>query len=188
MRQLNITLITPDGMELQNTRLPDDLKTEEIISELKEQLGLPGDPVRYFLIILGRDITMAPGQSLRDAGMESGDKLKMMASQPVQATNGIVEPVGLMDGAINVQLSVLDPNRSEEFALPADQTVAAIISGVFSNLKSAHKPKYGGINDYRLQSKALGRYLLPSETPRGAGIPHGDRLSIHKNDTAGATR
>jgi len=191
MRLLNITLITPSGMELENTQLPDDMKTEEIISELKEQLGLPdlspaGDPVRYFLVIVGRDITMTPGQSLREAGMENGDKLRLMASQPVEDEGEIAQPSRLQDDVINVHLSILDLNRTEETALPADQTVASIIAGIFARQKRSEKPKYGGLNDYRLHSKALGRFLLPSETPRSAGIPHGDRLSIHKNETPGA--
>lgn len=190
MRQLTITLITPDGMELENTQLPDDMKTEEIISELRDQLRLDdlspaGDPVRYFLVILGRDITLAPGQSLRDAGLENGDKLRLMASQRVESSGEVISAPNHNDAFIRVHLSVLDLNRSEEVTLPADQPVQAIIADIFARQKRAGKSKLN-INDYRLHSKARAQFLLPAETLRSAGIPQGDLLSIHKNEPAGA--
>ena len=65
MRQLMITLVTPSGMELDNTQLPDDMTTEEIISELKEQLGLKdispsGDAIRAGLSAENRPASPKP--------------------------------------------------------------------------------------------------------------------------------
>lgn len=190
MRQLTITLITPGGMDVPNTTLPDDMKTEEIISELKVELGLPdfadnGHPVKYFVVIPERNLTMMPGQTLRDVALENGDKIQLMSSEPVQPAEieipGGGDPHSPM---IDVSLSVLDPNRAVKRSLPADLAVDSLIHSIMAK----ENPKASATGHYRLQSKALGRFLLPSETLRSAGVPSRDHLSIHEHVTAGGAQ
>ena len=83
MADLSVDLVTPTGMVLEATLLPDDMLTEEVISELVDELGLPrlspaGETIEYAIEIAGLGAIVEDGKRLRDAGVSTGDRLRLV--------------------------------------------------------------------------------------------------------------
>jgi hypothetical protein len=193
MREIKTTMIMPGGGECPDSLLPDDMKTEEVIAELKDQLTLPersenNQRILYSLVIDQRGMILRPGKSLRESGVEDGDVLRLAASEKWEPET---EPAVLpsaparQSGEIEVLLSVLDLNRTEKVTLALDTPVSEIIRELYDRYSIAERDQYGELSDYRLQSKFNGRFLLPEETLRSASVPNGDRLSLHKYERPG---
>jgi hypothetical protein len=170
------------------------MKTEEVIAELKDQLSLPersenNQRILYSLVIDQRGMILRPGKTLRESGVEDGDVLRLVASEKQEWTktkSGELPTPPLRDaGEIEVLLSVLDLNQTEMVRLALDKPVSEIIREFYDRYSIAERDQYGELSDYRLQSKFNGRFLLPEETPRSAGVPNGDRLSLHKYERPG---
>src|ERR1051325_6310836 len=83
MADLSVDLVTPTGMVLEATLLPDDMLTEEAISELVDALGLPrrspsGETIDYAIEIAGLGAIVEDGKRLRDAGVSTGARLRLV--------------------------------------------------------------------------------------------------------------
>lgn len=207
MPELNVDLVTPSGMVLEATLLPDDMLTEEVISELVDELGLPrvlpnGDPVAYSIEIGGQEIVLQNGVNLRDGGVSNGDCLRLttncaaVSAAPVKPV--VVRPSSplprhpvtgaLTSDTIEVVLSVLDLNKSEKTSLLVDRPVGELLQQIAATFSLPARDRLNELIVYRIESKALGRYLANRETLRQAGVPRLDRLTVHREEIAGAGR
>jgi hypothetical protein len=202
MSQLIIDLVTPSGMVLEATELPDDMLTEEVIAELVDELGLPrlapdGATIPYALEA-GERGALVVGSTLRQCGVANGDRVRLTtshalgrAAQSAPEFGPLAAPVAtgsLAPGNVEVVLSVLDLNRSERTTLSSDRSVAELLQQIAGNFDLPARDKLGELISYRLESKALGRFLANRETLRQAGVPRLDRLTVHREEHAGAAR
>lgn len=204
MPELSVDLVTPSGMVLEASMLPDDMRTEEVISELVDELGLPrvlpnGDPVRYALEIGGQGIILQAGVTLRDGGVSNGDCLRLtttavgLPAPPVPAVvkrrTSSLPSLGatgaLTSDSIEVVLSVLDLNKSERTPLLVDRPVGELLQQIAATFSLPARDRLNELIVYRIESKALGRYLANRETLRQAGVPRLDRLTVHREEIAG---
>jgi hypothetical protein len=201
MSELSVDLVTPTGMVLEATLLPDDMRTEEVISELVDELNLPrlaanGQVINYSLEVVGQG-GLPAGQTLRDAGVSNGDRLRLSTNHVLPSNPNAPRPQGpladpgptttLAPGMLEVVLAVLDLNKSEKTALHADRPIAELIQQIAANYNLPARDKLNEVITYRLESKALGRYLANRETLQQAGIPRLDRLSLHREEHAGSS-
>ncbi len=202
MPELSVDLVTPSGMVLEATLLPDDMLTEEVISELVDELGLPrvlpnGEPVNYSIEIGGQEVVLQRGVNLRDGGVSNGDCLRLVSTsnavtqvKPPGARPSSPLPVNPLTGAlvaesIEVVLSVLDLNKSEKTTLHTDRPVGDLLQQIAATFSLPARDRLNELIVYRIESKALGRYLANRETLRQAGVPRLDRLTVHREEIAG---
>jgi hypothetical protein len=82
-------------------------------------------------------------------------------------------------------LSVLDLNRSERTPLLVDRPVGELLQQIAVTYNLPARDKLNEPIIYRIESKALGRYLANRETLRKAGVPRLDRLTVHREEIAG---
>lgn len=193
MSDLTINIETPGKMTLWNTIIPEDYLNEQVISELIDELSLPrmtedGQPVEYVLFSTSHRATLPYGKSLADSGVQNGDTIKLVSSHDVEAEGpgkfGSAPPAD--DGFIDVILSVLDINKSERVALEQDREIGDIIRQVAHTYGLPARGKFDELVTYHLTSKALGKRLDRSKTLRQENIPHLDRLTVTREEVAGA--
>lgn len=104
-----------------------------------------------------------------------------------QGGNNTLPPTVLMPNTseINVVLSVMDLNRHETVSLPVNRPVGDLIRQIVANYNLESRDKLNQIIKYKLQSKALGRFLDERMTLLEAQIPPLDRLTLHRDEIAG---
>jgi len=180
-------------MTLENTVIPEDYLNEHVISELIDELSLPrmtedGQPVEYVLFSLSHRATLPQGKSLAASGVQNGDTVRLVSSHDVETEDAgkfsRVEKTD--DGFIDVILSVLDINKSERVALELDREIGDVIRQVAHTYSLPARGKFDELVTYHLTSKALGSRLDRSKTLRQEGIPHLDRLTVTREEVAGA--
>jgi hypothetical protein len=193
MSDLIINIQTPGNMTLENTVIPGDYLNEHVISELIDELSLPrmtedGQPVEYVLFSVSHTATLPLGKSLLASGVQNGDTVKLVSSHDVE-----IEGAGRFagegpadDGFIDVILSVLDINKSERVALELDREIGDVIRQVAHTYNLPARGKFDELVTYHITSKALGSRLDRSRTLRQEGIPHLDRLTVTREEVAGA--
>lgn len=105
----------------------------------------------------------------------------------VTGGNSNLPPTVLMPNTseINVVLSVIDLNRHETVSLPITRPVGELIRQIVGNYNLDSRDKLGQIIKYKLQSKALGRFLDERMNLLEAQIPPLDRLTLHRDEIAG---
>jgi hypothetical protein len=194
MADLIINIQTPGNMTLENTVIPGDYLNEHVISELIDELSLPrmtedGQPVEYVLFSLSHTATLPLGKSLVASGVQNGDTVKLVSSHDVEIDNagrfaGEVQQAD--DGFIDVILSVLDINKSERVALELDREIGDVIRQVAHTYNLPARGKFDELVTYHITSKAMGSRLDRSKTLRQEGIPHLDRLTVTREEVAGA--
>ena len=192
MSDLIINIQTPGNMTLENTVIPGDYLNEHVIGELIDELNLPrmtedGQPVEYVLFSLSHRATLPQGKSLMASGVQNGDTVKLVSSHDVEVDNaGKFDPVTADDGFIDVILSVLDINKSERVALELDREIGDVIRQVAHTYNLPARGKFDELVTYHITSKAMGTRLDRSKTLRQEGIPHLDRLTVTREEVAGA--
>lgn len=87
---------------------------------------------------------------------------------------------------ISVVLSVMDLNRHENVSLSSIRPVGDLIKQIIVNYNLPARDHVNQLIKYRLQSKALGRFLDERITLLEAQIPSLDRLTLHREEIAGA--
>jgi|KBSSwiStaDraftv2_1062776.scaffolds.fasta_scaffold31519_2 hypothetical protein len=194
MADLIINIQTPGNMTLENTVIPGDYLNEHVISELIDELSLPrmtedGQPVEYVLFSLSHTATLPLGKSLVASGVQNGDTVKLVSSHDVEIDTagrfaGEVQQAD--DGFIDVILSVLDINKSERVALELDREIGDVIRQVAHTYNLPARGKFDELVTYHITSKAMGSRLDRSKTLRQEGIPHLDRLTVTREEVAGA--
>jgi len=194
MADLIINIQTPGNMTLENTVIPGDYLNEHVISELIDELSLPrmtedGQPVEYVLFSLSHTATLPLGKSLVASGVQNGDTVKLVSSHDVEIDTagrfaGEVQQAD--DGFIDVILSVLDINKSERVALELDREIGDVIRQVAHTYNLPARRKFDELVTYHITSKAMGSRLDRSKTLRQEGIPHLDRLTVTREEVAGA--
>jgi len=194
MADLIINIQTPGNMTLENTVIPGDYLNEHVISELIDELSLPrmtedGQPVEYVLFSVSHTATLPLGKSLLASGVQNGDTVKLVSSHDVEIDNagrfaGEVQQAD--DGFIDVILSVLDINKSERVALELDREIGDVIRQVAHTYSLPARGKFDELVTYHVTSKAMGSRLDRSKTLRQEGIPHLDRLTVTREEVAGA--
>jgi hypothetical protein len=194
MSDLIINIQTPGNMTLENTVIPGDYLNEHVISELIDELNLPrmtedGQPVEYVLFSLSHRATLPQGKSLVASGVQNGDTVKLVSSHDVEVDGaGKFDPVAAQadDGFIDVILSVLDINKSERVALELDREIGDVIRQVAHTYNLPARGKFDELITYHITSKAMGSRLDRSKTLRQEKIPHLDRLTVTREEVAGA--
>lgn len=196
---ITIDIHTPLNEVLADSQIPDDYRIKEMINELVDELELPrfdGDhaPIEYLMFSLSADTYLLPeavvGSSLRD-----GDAVRLEAKSngrevPIQqGGKGTLPPTVGDDNNPNeipVVLSVLDLNRTEQITLSTTRPVGELIRQIVGNYNLPPRDKLGQVNKYKLKSKALGSFLLETATLGQSGVPMLDRLTLHRDEIAGA--
>lgn len=192
MADLIINIQTPGNMTLENTVIPGDYLNEHVISELIDELSLPrmtedGQPVEYVLFSLSHRATLPQGLSLVASGVQNGDTIKLVSSHDVQIDGaGKFEESQADDGFIDVILSVLDINKSERVALELDREIGDVLRQVAHTYNLPARGKFDELLTYHITSKAMGVRLDRSKTLRQEKIPHLDRLTVTREEIAGA--
>ena len=194
MADLIINIQTPGNMTLENTVIPGDYLNETVISELIDELSLPrmtenGQPVEYVLFSLSQRAALPLGKSLVGSGVQNGDTVKLVSSHDVEVdgTGRFGEQEQAADeGFIDVILSVLDINKSERVALELDREIGDVIRQVAHTYNLPSRGKFDELVTYHITSKALGSRLDRSKTLRQEKIPHLDRLTVTREEVAGA--
>lgn len=193
MSDLIINIQTPGNMTLENTVIPGDYLNEHVISELIDELNLPrmtedGQPVEYVLFSLSHRATLPQGQSLVASGVQNGDTVKLVSSHDVEidGTGKFGEAAQVDDGFIDVILSVLDINKSERVALELDREIGDVLRQVAHTYNLPARGKFDELVTYHITSKAMGSRLDRSKTLRQERIPHLDRLTVTREEVAGA--
>ena len=192
MADLIINIQTPGNMTLENTVIPGDYLNEHVISELIDELSLPrmtedGQPVEYVLFSLSHRATLPQGRSLVASGVQNGDTIKLVSSHDVQIDGaGKFEESQADDGFIDVILSVLDINKSERVALELDREIGDVLRQVAHTYSLPARGKFDELLTYHITSKAMGMRLDRSKTLRQEKIPHLDRLTVTREEIAGA--
>lgn len=180
MSDLTIDIHVPGNQILKNTVVPDDFLTEQVITELIDELNLPratqdGQVLKYVLFSPKYGKNLLSGRSLPFNGVQTGDTLHLELA-------GIEK---FDDGVVDVILSVLDKNRNERVSLGLDSKIGDIISKI---VHLYDLPTRGTFNEpvtYHLTSKALGIRLDRSITLRQQRIPLLDRLTLTREEVAG---
>lgn len=104
-----------------------------------------------------------------------------------QVSGAEMPPTMLMSGTseINVVLSVMDLNRHENVSMPISRPVGDLIRQIVENYGLPARDNLNQIIKYKLQSKALGRFLDERMTLLESQIPPLDRLTLHRDEIAG---
>jgi hypothetical protein len=193
MADLIINIQTPGNMTLENTVIPGDYLNETVISELIDELTLPrmtedGQPVEYVLFSLSHSATLPHGKTLAASGVQNGDTVKLVSSHDVEIDTAgrFAQDAQPDDGFIDVILSVLDINKSERVALELDREIGDVIRQVAHTYSLPARGKFDELVTYHITSKAMGTRLDRSKTLRQEGIPHLDRLTVTREEVAGA--
>lgn len=194
MADLVINIQTPGNMTLENTVIPGDYLTEQVISELIDELNLlrmteNGQPVEYVLFSLSHRAMLPQGKSLHDSGVQNGDTVKLVSSHDVEVdgTGRFDDSAAQVDdGFIDVILSVLDINKSERVALELDREIGDVLRQVVHTYNLPLRGKFDELLTYHITSKAMGTRLDRSKTLRQEKIPHLDRLTVTREEVAGA--
>jgi hypothetical protein len=77
-------------------------------------------------------------------------------------------------------------NRHENVSLSAVRPVGDLIRQIIANYNLPARDHLNQLIKYKLQSKALGRFLDERITLYDAQIPPLDRLTLHREEIAGA--
>jgi hypothetical protein len=190
---LTVNIEAPNGLMFEETQIPVDYTVQQLIDELVGSLGLPriaddGAKIEYSLYYIDKNMKLMPNQLFGQMGLKDGETLRLSASHKIDAAD---QPVGFQNqqpsnsDEIRVVLSVLDLNRHETTDLSATRPVGELIHQIVDNYELPPRDKLGQPIKYMLQSKALGRFLEETITLRGANIPTGDRLTLHREEIAG---
>ena len=197
MSETTIDLETPSGMVLENTAIPREYTARQVVQELIESLNLPHfvdeRRVEYSLLWTNQNTTLESGLTLSEAGVASGDRLKLVSSVPLTGSGpevmggpGPGSIPGKTDGQeVEVILSVLDLNKSNTELLNRDTRIDDLIRYISKTYKLPDRDEFKSEATYYIKSKALGRVLGPKETLRSADVPNYDRLSILRQEVAG---
>jgi hypothetical protein len=195
--EVKVNIETP-GLTISDCMIPDDYTPERVIADVLEELNLPrmsdaGQVITYSLLHVNHNLMLPEGKSLVELGVQSNDTLQVVPSDGSVRGPGLdPKDIGLLDntdglnnGEVEVVLSVLDLNRSERVTLPREATVGEIIRSIAADYNLPSRDKLNEMITYRLESKALARFLGNGETLTQAGIPRLDRLSLHREEVAG---
>lgn len=194
---ITVDIEAPQGLLLEGSQLPDDYTVQEVVDELVDTLVLPrtaetGETIEYSLYVVNKKTTLAAQQVIRHAAVQNGDTIRLVASHEIPAApmppTIPVNPQGVQDDEVGVVLSVLDLNRHENVNLSATRKVGELIRQIVQNYDLPARDKLGQLIKYKLQSKALGKFLEETITLREAHIPTLDRLTLHREEIAGARR
>jgi hypothetical protein len=200
--EVKVNIETP-GLTISDCMIPDDYTPERVIADVLEELNLPrmadtGQVITYSLLHVNHNLMLPDTKTLVESGVQSGDTLQVVPSDRSVVTGPGIDPVdvGLVggvgdlspNGEVEVVLSVLDLNRSERVTLPREASVSEIIRSIAADYNLPSRDKLNETITYRLESKALARFLGNGETLGQAGIPRLDRLSLHREEIAGAKK
>lgn len=197
---ITVDIHTPLNEVMADSQIPDDYSIQEMIDELVDLLELPrfdGDhtPIEYAIYSMRANTYLSPAATVASS-LRSGDAVRLEAMSngaavPIPPGPKPVLPPTVSDdnhNEIPVVLSVLDLNRTEQVTLSTTRPVGELIRQIAGNYNLPPRDKLGQINKYKLNSKALGRFLLETVTLAQAGVPPLDRLTLHREETAGAAR
>lgn len=198
---ITVDIHTPLNEVLADSQIPDDYSIQEMINELVDELELPqfdGNraQIEYSMFSLSSGSYLSP-TALVGASLRDGDAVRLDAKSngrevPIPpGPKGTLPPTVSDNGNPNeipVVLSVLDLNRTEQITLSTTRPVGELIRQIVGNYNLPPRDKLGQINKYKLRSKALGSFLLETATLAQADVPMLDRLTLSREEIAGAAR
>lgn len=192
---ITVDIETPQGFLLEGSQLPDDYTVQEVIDELVDSLELPrtsdgGETIEYSLYVVNKNLSLSTVQKIGQANVQNSDVIRLVSSHRLTSTAPPPAPLPqtqqVQSDEISIVLSVLDLNRHETVNLSATRKVGDIIRQIIQNYDLPARDKLGQLIKYKLQSKALGRFLDENATLREVHIPPLDRLTLHREEIAGA--
>ncbi len=194
-----VDIKTPENEILGDSQLPTDYNIQMVIDELIDTLELPrlnemSQPINYVLYSSGQGRSLTLGDTIFSSGIRNGDTLEL---QVLNGSNHTQPPYSGGDSTlpptvefpntseINVVLSVMDLNRHETVSLSMNRPVGDLIKQIIGNYNLPSRDNLNQLIKYKLQSKALGRFLDERTTLLEAQIPPLDRLTLHREEIAG---
>jgi len=195
---ITVDIHTPLNEVLTGSQVPEDYIIQDVIDELVDELELPrfGEdraPIEYALYSLKANAYLTPTVTVSSA-LQSGEAIRLEAKSNGQAVNipptlrgEMPAPVDENLNEISVVLSVLDLNQTDQISLSTTRPVGELIRQIVSKYNLPPRDKLGQINKYKLKSKALGSFLLETSTLGQEGVPTLDRLTLHRDEIAGAS-
>jgi hypothetical protein len=194
---LQIDLETPNGWVIANTKIPSHYKVQRVVGELAATLNLPlwsqaSGNVSYALRWVKNDLTLDGSQTLADAGVVAGDKLKLVPSVPLSEAELSAStqqlPIESGDASVIEVWLVLPDRAGERIEERVDVNVPS--KALLGTLIQKHH--LAVVDDftkdavlYDLRSKRAGRKLKPDETLKQAGVERLDSLTIVRQVDAG---
>lgn len=194
---VTIDIHTPSNEVLAGSEIPSEYSVQEVIDEVIDELQLPrfdgdGGSIEYALFSISSQSYLQPSASVA-ASLRSGDAVRLEAKSNGRVVEvppgpeGMIPPtVGNNPGEIAVVLVVLDLNRHDEVTLSTTRPVGELIRQIASNYNLPPRDKFGQVIKYKLQSKALGSFLSETATLAQQEVPMMDRLTLHREEMAGA--
>lgn len=209
---VGVDIRTPQNEILEGSQLPLDYSVQEIIDELIDSLELSrldefANPVGYILRSAQQGRNLSTHETVQSANIRHGDTLELQTMEATGPGPGAsVErplppdpggqpystggnhhnlPPTMLTAEINVVLSVMDLNRHENVSLSVTQPVGDLIKRIVANYNLPARDNLNQLIKYKLQSKALGRFLEERTTLAEAQIPPLDRLTLHRDEIAG---
>ena len=190
---VTVDIKIPTNETLKGSQLPFDYTIQMIIDELIDSLELPrldeqSKHIQYVLRSTQQGRTFVNQENVVTAQIVNGDTLEL---EPLQQTVQFQTPPPQPEPSpnsseINVVLSVMDLNRHETVNLPAVKPVGELIRLIVGNYNLPARDNLNQIIKYKLQSKALGRFLDERISLVEAQIPPLDRLTLHREEIAGS--
>ncbi|HMS41633.1 MAG TPA: hypothetical protein PKE69_15480 [Pyrinomonadaceae bacterium] len=169
-------------------------------------------PISYMLRSMQQGRALAGNETIAMAQIRGGDTLELQmlgATSPNISQNhtpqnpsagnnnhasgnnnnnyAMPPPTGAMPipPKINVFLGVMVLNRHETVSLSITRPIGDLIRQIVGNYSLPARDNTNQLIKYKLQSKALGRFLDERMTLLEAQIPPLDRLTLHRDEIAG---
>jgi uncharacterized ubiquitin-like protein YukD len=189
---VTVDIRTPQNEILEGSQMPRDFDIQSVIDELIDTLELSrldenSKPINYVLRSAQQNRTLSNYETIQTARINNGDilELQILDGNPSSEPPTTAPSRSGNTTEINVVLTVLDMNRSENVSLSLTRTVGDLIRQIISNYNLPARDHLNQINKYKLHSKAIGTFLTESSTLLESQIPPLDRLTLHREEIAG---
>ena len=193
---VTVDLELPNGKIIDNTFIPEEYTTEQIIGNILEYLKLPSvneadsQPIQYDLLCVDNNFTLREGESIRDAPVKDGHTLKLVTTRhvpltPTDGTHTLPLSPKPDEKDVNVYVSPSNSSSSDYKRLPLDMKVGDLIRQIIEEYKVPETDRAGKARKYVLFSKGVGAVLLADKTLREVGVMHEDRLKLKDDARAG---
>ncbi len=193
---VTVNIALPNGKIIDNTFIPEEYTTEQVIGNIVDYLKLPfvneadSKPIQYDLLCVENNFTLREGEFIRDAQVKDGHTLKLVTTRhvdiaPTDGTHSLPLSPKPDEKEVSVYVSPPNSSRSDYKRLPLDMKVGDLIRQIIQEYKVPETNRAGKTRKYELFSKGVGAVLLADKTLREVGVMHEDRLKLKDDARAG---
>lgn len=185
------TLLSNMSMECS---FPSDMTAREVADDIANQLSYPpidpetNEPIIFYLID-GKGKRLNDETPLGEAGLRSGDTIKIQSTKKFVPPPLPPQPPEIVDGKLGLTIKIIGKPKPVFEQFDANLTVSDLLAQIITKYSlPSHYPD--GIDPiiYAVSSMTLGRQLQPTESLREARVPNADTLNILTDNKAGSER